>query len=206
MALVLRFSPSSPYARKVRVAAHERGLTGRFREIASNPWAAPDDLKALNPLGKIPTLVTEDGLALYDSAVICEYLDTLGDAPRLFPPEGRARWLALRAQSLGDGVMDAAVLWRVEITQRKEQGPTPGWVERQQGAIVRALDALEREPPALAAPPDIGAIAIACALGYLDFRFGFLNWREGRPRLAEWHAAFAQRPSMIATRAKDSTG
>jgi glutathione S-transferase len=203
MALILRYSPSSPYARKVRVAAHERGLAGRLREIPSNPWAAPDDLKALNPLGKIPTLVTEDGLALFDSAVICEYLDTLGNAPRLFPPEGAARWLALRAQALGDGVMDAAILWRVEITQRKEPDRNPGWIERQKGAVVRSLDELERDDAALAGPPSIGAIAVACALGYLDFRFGFLNWRAGRPRLAAWHAAFAARPAMAATAPAD---
>lgn len=90
--------------------------------------AAPEGPKALNPLGKIQTLVTKDGLALFDSAVICEYLDTLHDGPRLFPGFGRPRWEALRAQALGDGVMDAAVLWRVEITQRKEQGPMPGWI------------------------------------------------------------------------------
>lgn len=199
MSLTLRYSPSSPYARKVRVVAHECALAGRIEEIPSNPWAAPEDLKALNPLGKIPTLVTEDGFALFDSAVICEFLDTLHDGRRMFPGNGRARWEALRAQALGDGVMDAAVLWRVEITQRKEQGPTPGWVERQKGAVVRSLDMLDRGEPALAGPPTIGPIAIACALGYLDYRFGFLNWREGRPRLAAWHAAFAARPSMAAT-------
>ncbi len=203
MTMILRFSPSSPYARKVRVVAHERGLAGQIKEIPSNPWAAPEDLKALNPLGKIPTLVTEGGLALFDSAVICEYLDTLGDGPRLFPPEGAARWLALRAQSLGDGVMDAAILWRVEITQRKDQGPTPGWVERQKGAILRSLDMMEQDETGRAGPLSIGGIAIACALGYLDFRFGFLDWRAGRPRLAAWHAAFDARPSMAATRAMD---
>lgn len=204
MTLILRYSRSSPYARKVRVVAHERGLAHRLEEIPSNPWAAPEDIKALNPLGKIPTLVTEDGFALFDSAVICEYLDTLHDGPRLFPGEGHARWLALRTQALGDGVMDAAILWRVEITQRKEQGPTPGWVERQKGAILRSLDMLERDETALAGPLTIGPIAIACALGYLDFRFGFLDWRDGRPRLAAWSAAFAERPAMIATAPKDS--
>jgi glutathione S-transferase len=204
MTLILRYSGSSPYARKVRVVAHECGLARRIEEIPSNPWAAPEDLKALNPLGKIPTLVTEDGFALYDSAVISEYLDTLHDGPRLFPAEGAARWQALRTQALGDGIMDAAILWRVEITQRKEQGPTPGWVERQKGAILRSLDMLERDETALAGPLTVGPIAIACALGYLDYRFGFLNWRDGRPRLAAWYAAFAERPAMVATAPKDA--
>lgn len=199
MKLVLRYSGGSPYARKVRVAAHELGLAGWLEEIASHPWKAPDDLKALNPLGKIPTLVTEDGFTIFDSAVICEYLDTLYRAPRLIPPEGRDRWRTLRTQAVGDGIMDAAVLWRVEITQRKEQGTSPEWVERQRGAIIRSLDEMENDDAALAGPLDIGQIAVACALGYLDFRFGFLNWRATRPRLAAWYAAFAARPSMVAT-------
>ncbi len=205
MKFVLRYSGGSPFARKVRVVAHEIGLARMIEEIPSHPWKAPDDLKALNPLGKIPTLVTEDGFALFDSAVICEYLDTLHDGPKLIPPLGAARWEALRAQALGDGVMDAAVLWRVEITQRKDQGPTPGWVERQKGAILRSLDMLERGEAVLAGPPTIGLIAVACALGYLDYRFGVLNWRDGRSRLAAWHAAFAARPSMIATAPKAGT-
>lgn len=204
MTLILRYSGSSPYARKVRVVALERGLGDRLEGIASPPWAAPDDLKALNPLGKIPTLVTDSGLVIHDSPVICEYLDSLPGGPRLIPAEGEARWIALRTQALGDGVANAAILWRVEITQRKEQGPTPGWVERQNGAITRSLDALERDLAPLAGPLTVGSIAIACALGYLDFRFGFLNWRDGRPRLAAWYAAFAERPSMKKTMPADA--
>lgn len=199
MKFVLRYSGGSPFARKVRVAAHELGLARMIEEIPSHPWKAPDDLKTLNPLGKIPTLVTEDGTTIFDSPVICEYLDTLHDRPKLIPPSGPARWRALRTQALGDGIMDAAVLWRVEITQRKEHGTSPEWVERQQGAIFRALDELENDPAALAGPMTVGTIAVACALGYLDFRFGFLNWRATRPRLAAWHAEFAQRPSWRAT-------
>lgn len=205
MKLVLRYSGGSPFARKVRVAAHERGLARQIEEIPSQPWAAPEDLKALNPLGKIPTLVTDSGFVIHDSPVICEYLDSLPGVPRLIPAEGVARWIALRTQALGDGVANAAILWRVEITQRKEQGPTPGWVERQQGAITRSLDALERDLAPLAGALTIGPIAIACALGYLDFRFGFLNWRDGRPRLAAWYADFAERPSMKMTAPKDAS-
>jgi glutathione S-transferase len=201
--MILRYSGASPYARKVRIVAHERGLSDRIRGITSNPWAAPEELKALNPLGKVPTLETDTGFVLYDSPVICEYLDGLPGGPRLIPSEGEARWTALRTQALADGVMDAAILWRVETTQRKEHGPTPGWVERQQGAIVRSLDGWERDAGAFAGPPTIGPIAVACAIGYLDFRFGFLNWRNGRPKLAQWYEEFAKRPSMVATAPKE---
>ncbi len=194
--MILRYSSGSPYARKVRVVAHECGLAPLVKEIASHPWKAPDDLKALNPLGKVPTLVTDDGFTIFDSPVICDYLDTLHDGPKLIPASGRARWQALRTQSLADGIMDAAILWRVEITQRKEQGANPEWIERQRGAVVRSLDALEADDAATAGPLTIGPIAVACALGYLDFRFAFLNWRENRPNLADWYARFALRPSM----------
>jgi len=197
--MILRYSGGSPYARKVRVVAFECGLADRLQGIASHPWRAPDDLKALNPLGKIPTLVTDDGLVLFDSPVICEYLDSLHTGPKLIPAEGRARWIARRTEALGDGVMDAAVLWRVEITQRKEQGQLADWVQRQEGAITRTLNVLERDPSALTGPLTIGPIAVACALGYLDFRFGFLDWRKTRPKLADWFAEFSKRPSMVAT-------
>jgi glutathione S-transferase len=197
--MILRYSGGSPYARKVRVVAFECGLADRLQGIASHPWRAPDDLKALNPLGKIPTLVTDDGLVLFDSPVICEYLDSLHAGPKLVPAEGPARWIARRTEALGDGVMDAAVLWRVEITQRKEQGQLADWVQRQEGAIARTLDALEQDPGAFAGSLTIGPIAVACALGYLDFRFGFLDWRKTRPRLAGWFEDFSKRPSMVAT-------
>jgi glutathione S-transferase len=197
--MILRYSGGSPYARKVRVVAFECGLADRLQGIASHPWRAPDDLKALNPLGKIPTLVTDDGLVLFDSPVICEYFDSLHAGPKLIPAAGRARWIARRTEALGDGVMDAAVLWRVEITQRKEVGQLADWVRRQEGAITRALDALEHDSEAFAGPLTIGPIAVACALGYLDFRFGFLDWRKTRPKLAQWFAEFSKRPSMVAT-------
>ncbi len=197
--MILRYSPSSPFARKVWVAAIETGLDGRIEGIASHPWKAPDELKALNPLGKVPTLVTDDGTSLYDSPVICEYLDGLHDGPRLLPPGGEARWRALVLQALGDGIADAAVLWRVEQTQRQTLGQNPEWVERQRSAIRRGVDQLEAAAGDLAGPLTIGSIAAACALGYLDFRHAALEWRDRRPRLAAWEARFAARPSMRAT-------
>ncbi len=201
--MILRYSAGSPYARKVRVAAIETGLDGRIEGIASNPWDASDELKALNPLGKVPTLVTDDGVALYDSPVICDYFDTLHAGRKLIPAAGPARWLALRLQALADGIMDAAVLWRVEVTQRKDHGPTPGWIERQRGQIERALDRIEEQADGLTGA-GIGEISVACALGYLDFRHGGLDWRAGRPKLRTWFAAFAKRPSMAATHPGDA--
>lgn len=195
--MLLRYSVGSPYARKVRVFALEKGAMGEIEGHASNPWDAPDALIAINPLGKVPTLVTRDGVALYDSPVICEYLDGLAE-PRLIPAGGMERLLALRAQALADGVMDAAVLLRVEMTQRKEPDRNRGWIDRQVGQIDRPLDAFESEVEKFA-PVGIGEISIACALGYLDFRHGALNWRAKRPKLAAWFAAFEKRPSMVET-------
>ena len=105
----LHYSSASPYVRKVMAVAIARGLDGRIEKIATNPHVSPPELLADNPLSKVPALVTDDGLALFDSPVICEYLDSLGDAPALFPPAGRARWVALRLQAIGDGILDAAV-------------------------------------------------------------------------------------------------
>lgn len=196
--MLLRYSDGSPYARKVRVFAIEKGVMGEIEGHASNPWDAPGALIALNPLGKIPTLVARDGTALYDSPVICEYLEGLADRPRLIPAGGMERLLALRTQALADGVMDAAVLLRVEMTQRKEGDRNQGWIDRQVGQIDRPLDAFEAEVDGFA-PVGIGEISIACALGYLDFRHGARGWRTGRPKLAAWFAAFERRPSMVAT-------
>lgn len=194
----LRYSTGSPYARKVRIAAIEKGVMNEIEAHASNPWAATDALIALNPLGKVPTLVTRDGLALYDSPVICEYLDGLRPEPRLIPASGAARLIALRFQALADGVMDAGVLWRVEVTQRKEHGSMPGWIDRQMGQIERALDYFETAVDDFG-PIGIAEISTACALGYLDFRHGALDWRKRRPKLAAWFRDFERRPSMVET-------
>lgn len=183
----LYYSPTSPFVRKVLLCATIRGLDGRIERIRTDAHASPASLLAANPLSKVPCLVTEDGEALFDSPVICEYLDSVGEAPPLFPEHG-ARWQALRLQALADGMMDAAVLARMESVRPQE--PTRSAViERQLGAVTRALAVLERHPPA-EAHLDIGSIALVCALGYLDFRFATLDWRAGHPRLAHWFAAF----------------
>lgn len=192
----LHHSASSPYVRKVMACAIARGLDGRIECLDTNPHASPPALLADNPLSKVPCLVTDDGLALFDSPVVCEYLDSLGDASPLFPPPGAARWRALRLQALSDGIMDACVSRRMD-GMRPHEAAREAAMARQKEAVARALDALERDPPGEAW--DIGTITTACALGYIDFRFESDAWREGRPRLAAWYAAVSERPEMART-------
>jgi glutathione S-transferase len=199
----LYWSSRSPFVRKVMVAAHETGLAPRIRtERVVVSAAAPNaEVMATNPLNKIPTLILDDGTALYDSRVICEYFDTLHDGPRLFPAEADARWTARRRQALGDGLMDVIVL------RLGEQGrPAANQSEKHLAAyrlkIATALDRLEGET--LEGAPTIGHIAIACALGHLDFRFAADGWRAGRPNLARWYDSFKNRPSMQVTEYVDA--
>lgn len=195
----LYFSPTSPYARKVRITAQELGLGDKIEllGVALTPINPHDALRTSNPLGKIPALIADDGTALYDSPVICEYLDALAGGQRIFPPAGPARWRALRRQALADGILDAAVSIRYEQTLRPKELRWPEWVEGQWLKVRTALDALEREPPEDAL--DIGTLSIACALGYLDFRYASDDWRASRPRLAAWAGRIQQRPSLQAT-------
>lgn len=195
----LRYSPASPYVRKVMIVAHEGGLADRIEKVATSvvPVKANDELKAENPLVKLPSLTTDDGETLFDSPVICEYLDSLHKATKMFPAAGPARWKALRRQALGDGILDAAILTRYETGVRPKELQWGEWVEGQMRKVRGALDALEHEN--LNGPFDIGTLTIACALGYLDFRFPQEEWRKTRPKLAAWFAEIANRPSMKAT-------
>jgi glutathione S-transferase len=197
----LHFALASPYTRKVLVVAHEHGLAEQITLLprAMSPVRPEDELNRDNPLGKIPCLVTDEGATLYDSRVICAYLDSIGTGARLLPPAGAERWTALRREALGDGIMDAGVGTRYERVLRPEGLRWPDWIAGQMGKIRRTLDALEAEADGLAGRVDIGTIAIGCALGYLDFRYPDEGWREGRPRLAAWFDDFASRPSMGAT-------
>lgn len=198
----LYLSRMSPFVRKVVVAAAETGLLDRIQiaEVTVSPVTANAEVNRDNPLGKIPCLVTDDGMALYDSPVICEYLDGLHAGSKLFPAAGPERWTALRRQALADGLLDAAILARYEVALRPEERRWPEWIQGQKSKVARALDALEAEADRLGDRVDIGTIAIGCALGYLDFRFPEDNWRQGRPRLAAWYARFAERPSMQQSR------
>jgi len=199
----LRFLASSPYVRKVMVTAIETGLEDRIERVPTSPQADEDSLAEHNPIGKVPTLVLDDGTTLYDSRVICEYLDSLHDGPRLFPAEGPERWLVLRRQALAEGILDAAVSRRYEALRPAELR-SDDWTGKQKRKIARALDVLETqvEEGTLAAPDGpltIGEIAVGCALGYLDFRFEADDWRHNRPALASWHDDLADRPSFKKT-------
>ena len=198
----LHYSAASPYVRKVRVVARECGLEDEIENIegATSPIAPNQALAADNPVAKVPTLVLDDGSTLYDSRVIAEYLDSLHDGPRLFPEAGPARWTALRRQALADAILDAGIITRYETFLRPEALRWEEWIAGQKGKVSRGLDVLEGEADDFADTVDIATIAIACALEWLDFRYGEDDWRSGRPRLAAWLEGFAARPSMRATR------
>ncbi len=188
---------TSPYARKVWVAAREMGLIDRIEWIATNPHA-DEYLRGDNPLCRVPTLVFEDGETLFDSLVICEYLDSLHAGVPFFPQRGPARWQALRLQALGDGMLDANVSRRMEVI-RPAQKQSPGWIARQILGVTTACQRLETHLDQLAGPMTIGHIAVGCALSYFETRFPSDPWRADTPGLAAWHAGFAARPSMQAT-------
>lgn len=195
----LRYSPTSPYVRKVTVTAHETGLHDRIERVPTDIREPRPDFLADNPLGKVPTLITDDGLPLFDSRIICEYLDSLHDGHKLFPVDVPARWRTLRLMALADGILDAGVLRRME-TLRPEKEKSPAWIERQKAKVARGLDMLEREVPRFHRLVTIGQITVGCCLGWLDFRYGTAeDWRIGRPLISDWYSMFMVRPSMAAT-------
>lgn len=200
--LKLLYAPTSPYVRKVMVCAHLTGLADRIEwlDSAAHPVRRDDRIAAHNPLGKVPTLILEDGTALYDSRVICEFLADLGASVDLFPAPGPRRWQALTRQALGDGLLDAALLARYEHTARPAQWQWPAWREAQLAKVAACLGAIEACAPTLATrAPGIGEVTLGCALGYLDFRFPELDWRARHPATARWQTAFADLPAMRAT-------
>ena len=202
----LRYSTASPYVRKVTVTAIEAGLDDRIERVTTDTGDATSKLSDENPLGKVPTLVTDEGDALCESPVICEYLDSLGGAT-LYPSTGPARWRALNLAALADGVMDASIVRLLEVRLRPEEKRSDAIMRRQKQKIGRTLDLLERQAAtgALDDQVTIGEIALGCALGYLDFRFDDDKWRDGRPALASWYESFSTRPSMQATQPEAAT-
>lgn len=197
--MLLRHSPTSPFVRKVAVLLHETGLIERVPFDSVDGWAEPAALVADNPLSMVPTLVLDDGSSLYDSTVICDYLDHLHEGPRMIPSSGDARWQVLREQALADGMLECAALIFVELVKRPEERRWAWWLELKRRAITRALDMLEAQAGRLAGRVDLGSISIAVTLGYLDLRGAVGDWRAGRPQLAAWFAEFSARPSMLAT-------
>jgi glutathione S-transferase len=202
----LHWSPRSPFVRKVMIAAHELGLVERIELVRSvadmkRPNAA---IMADNPLSKIPTMTLGNGEPIFDSVVICEYLDDLAGGGRLFPVRGPDRWRAQTWHALATGLLDVLILWRNE-RDKPEERQTPEWLAAFATKANASLDRLETLVPLLdEARFGIGHIAIGCALGYLDFRFTSLDWRTKRPALAAWQTQFKARPSAIATEARDA--
>ena len=193
----LIYARPSPFSRKARVVIIEKGLAGRVEDIVASPMEDPATLLDANPLGKVPALRLDDGRCLYDSWVICEYLDSLVPTPRLIP-DGAARFDLLRRCALADGVLDAAVTARMELLRPEDIRWAP-WTDRQRRAIGRGLGAMAQDVAALGPTVTLAHVEFAVALGYLDFRFADIAWRDAHPALAAWFAEFNQRPSMQAT-------
>jgi len=197
----LWYSPASPFVRKVLVMAHETGLIEKLElNLVASTAIQPDpELSKVNPLTKIPTLELEDGSTIFDSTVICEYLDTLHDGQKMIPDD-ETRWNTLVTQSIGNGIMEAAVGVRYEQALRPQEHQWDVWMNGQFAKIDKALDVLETWRGARIQDMHIGSITVACALAYLDFRHGDRDWREGRPVLTQMLETFSRRTSMLQTR------
>jgi glutathione S-transferase len=198
----LRYSPSSPFVRKVWLAVCELGLESRVERVPTNPLKREDVVNSPNPLGKVPALETDDGTVLYDSPVIIEYLDSEFGGNKLIPARGAARWTVLRRQALADGMMDSTVLCFVEGLRKKER-QSLGFIAHNRAAVERSLAALEREADDLGQAANAATLTIAVALELLAIHLPDLDWRGPQPKLAAWFDAFRRRPSMIATQLAD---
>jgi glutathione S-transferase len=194
----LFFRTTSPYVRKVRATVNEKGLAGRVELQLCDAHGADSALIAANPLSRIPTLILDDGSALYDSPVICAWLDEQAPAPRLIPETGPAHWAVLCAEALADGILDDAVMVVME-RRRPEPQRSAELQAFRLGSLGRACAQLDQDLKALPADLNLGHIAAGCALGYLDFRLPEIDWRSAHPGLADWYASFANRPSMVET-------
>ena len=196
----LRFSPSSPFARKVLVVAMERGLDEGIELILTDPFSEESGLRDINPLSKIPALELEDGRVIIESALITEYLDGLHDGLKLFP-EDDTRLDTLRRMALADGMTSAGVLYRVETQRRPPELLWQSFVERQKKSMLGTLNVLEEEADAFRAGDGltIADIALGCCLGWYDLRFPDLAWRRDNPAIADWFEDFSNRPSMAKT-------
>jgi glutathione S-transferase len=198
--MILRSSPPSPFGRKVKLALGILGLENEVTIEKADPTDASDSLRKQNPLGKIPALIIEDGSVLYDSPVILEYLDTRAGGGKIIPKDPQARIAALTLQALCDGILDAGILLVYEGRWRPPEMAVQKWLDHQRGKVERALAMLEASPPQLDAVPNVGAITLACALGYGDLRFEG-KWRAGHPKLVKWLDEFAARvPAFEKTR------
>jgi glutathione S-transferase len=195
--MILRSLPPSPFGRKVQLAASLLGLSGEIKVESADPNDANDTLRKQNALGKLPTLVLEDGTTLFDSRVILEYLDHKAGGGKIVPSEPKARFAALRLQALADGMTDAQILLVYEGRFRPPEHHVQKWIDYQADKIKRGLTAIEAEPPALDPIPNVGQIALACFLGHRDLRFGG-DWRAAHPNLVTWLDRFAAKVPAFA--------
>lgn len=199
----LWYSPASPFVRKVLIVAHERDLIDQIEVVdaAANVVTPDQRIVASNPTGKIPTMVLDDGSVLFDSRVICAYLDSIHDGKKLAPRSGAKRFEVMTLEALGDGIMDAAVNNRYENALRPEEFRWKPWSDGQMGKVEAALDQIEEKwLKSLGRVPNMGSISIAAALGYLEFRYPELKWRKNRKGLARWFKRFSERLSFIASK------
>lgn len=199
--MILHWSPSAPFVRKVLICAMERGiddLVETIRTPVAPVRANPTLLAGDNPLSKVPALRLQNGASLYDSRVICEYLDQLGEQPPLIPVRGEERWRSLRRQALADGVSDIVILWRDE--GMRGESASKRHIDTMRTKFDAALNQMARDMENPDSTFNIGDIATGCALSYLDFRVEEMDWRAGRPALADWYQQFEERPSAVATK------
>jgi glutathione S-transferase len=192
----LAFSAASPYVRKVTACAIKRGINDKIERLKIG--TTDPALLQYNALSKVPTLITDDGTCIFDSPVICEFLDGIGSAPRLFPPAGPARWKALTQEALADGILDATQPRRRELTLPQDEG-RKGYIALQQGKVTRAVAEFEKQAGSLGNLDTIGEISIGCALGYLDFRYANEPWRAGHPKLTAWYEKVVKLPPLADT-------
>jgi len=200
----LYYSPTSPFVRKINVFAIETGLDKQIEWVRTNPWQVEDILTAENPLSQVPTLITDDGMVLYDSSVICEYLDSLHSGEKLIPQQGEARWVVLRLQALADGILDAGILRFLE-KKRVPEKQSVEWDLTHKKSIERSLDYLESTVSNWGDNIDVGVLSIACTLGWLDFRIADEDWRANRPQLNNWFTRFSKRSSLSQTMPAEPT-
>jgi glutathione S-transferase len=193
----LYITTPSPFARKVRIVAHEKGLSERIEEIAVDPYANAPELLATNPVVQVPTLIAEDGLPLTDSPVICEYLDAIGLGPRLLPAEGAERLRVKRLETLANATLEMGVKLVLE-KRRPEAERSPSWISRWTFNMGRSLDALEAAAPS-AGDFNMGVLSAGIAVSWISFRHPGYDWQTGRPNLVALQAALEQRPSFQAT-------
>jgi len=196
MSMKLWYGPASPFVRKVLVFAHEVGLADSIELATGDVWVPDSPITKENPLGKVPAVVTPDGV-FAGSYLCCEYLDSLHAGPRLIPAGPRERWPVLQLHAFADGIIEAAVASVVEQQRRPKEFVYQGMLDRQKNKITGTLDRISTMQ--LPATVDIGSITLGCALGYIDFRLPQLGWRNGRAVLDQWYASFSQRKSMQAT-------